>query len=156
MSKSARRSLLGLIALVGLVAAGCASDAELDTLQPQSDTAREIDDLLDIVLVIAGVILVLVVGGVAWLALKNRVKNYDGDDEFPEQITHNNTLEIGWTIGPALILVVVAVLTLTTHIAINDTEANALEVDVAGESTSWEPKVVVVGHQWWWEFRYYF
>lgn len=156
VSKSARRSLLGLIALVGLVAAGCASDAELDTLQPQSDTAREIDDLLDIVLAIAGVILVLVVGGVAWLALKNRVKNYDGDDEFPEQITHNNTLEIGWTIGPALILVVVAVLTLTTHIAINDTEANALEVDVAGESTSWEPKVVVVGHQWWWEFRYYF
>ena len=108
VSKSARRSLLGLIALVGLVAAGCASDAELDTLQPQSDTAREIDDLLDIVLAIAGVILVLVVGGVAWLALKNRVKNYDGDDEFPEQITRNNTLEIGWTIGPALILVVVA------------------------------------------------
>ncbi len=151
-----RNRLLGLIALVGLIAAGCAGDAELDTLQPQSETAREIDGLLDPVLAIAGVILVLVVGSVAWLGWKNRVPTYDGDDEFPEQITHNNTLEIGWTIGPAIIMVIVAVLTITTHIAINDTEANAVEVEVAGESTSWEPKVVVVGQQWWWEFRYYF
>ena len=152
-----RRNLTGMVVLLGLVLAGCASDAELDTLQPQSDTAREIDDLLDIVLVIAGIILVAVVGAVAWLGWKNRVKDYEGEnDEFPEQISHNNTLEIGWTIVPALIMVVVAVLTITTHIAINDTEANAIEVEVAGESQSWEPKIVVVGQQWWWEFRYYF
>ncbi|MEM9203053.1 MAG: cytochrome c oxidase subunit II [Actinomycetota bacterium] len=156
MSDHRSRSLLGLIVLVGLVSAGCASDAELDTLNPQSETAREIDDLLDIVLIIAGVIFVLVVGGVVWLAMKNRVKSYEGDDEFPAQITHNNTLEIGWTIGPAIIMVIVAVLTITTHIAINDTEVNAVTVDVAGDATEWEPKVVVVGQQWWWEFRYYF
>ncbi len=156
VNKPSNRSLLGLIVLVGLVTAGCASDAELDTLQPQSENAREIDDLLDSVLAIAGVIFVLVLGGVVYMSLRQRVKSYDGDDEFPQQITHNNTLEIGWTIVPAIIMVVVAVLTITTHLAINDTEANAVEVEVAGESMSWEPKVVVVGHQWWWEFRYYF
>lgn len=151
-----RRSLSGLVVLLGLVLAGCASDAELDTLKPQSDTAREIDNLLDPVLAIAGVVLVLVCGAVAWLGWKNRVKSYEGDDEFPEQMAHNNTLEILMTGVPAIIMVVVAVMTITTHIAINDTEANAMTVEVEGEATEWEPKIVVVGNQWWWEFRYYF
>ena len=151
-----RKRLLGAVALIGLITAGCAGDAELDTLQPQSDNARDIDTLLDRVLVIAGVIGVLVLGAVVYMAKKQRVKSYDGDDEFPEQISHNNTLEIGWTIVPAIIMVVVAVLTTVAHFSLNETEANAYEVEVEGDSTSWEPKVVVVGHQWWWEFRYYF
>ena len=156
-SRMRSRRLAGLVVPLGLVLAGCASDAELDTLNPQSETARQIDGLLDPVLAIAGVVLVLVCGAVAWLGWRNRVADYDGEnDDFPEQVTHNNTLEIGWTIAPAVIMVIVAVLTITTHIAINDTEANAIEVDVAGEAHSWEPKIVVVGQQWWWEFRYYF
>ncbi|MEO0492412.1 MAG: cytochrome c oxidase subunit II [Actinomycetota bacterium] len=151
-----RTRLLGVVALIGLIAAGCAGGAELDTLEPQSDNAREIDTLLDRVLAIAGVIGLLVLGAVVFMAVKQRVKTYDGDDEFPEQISHNNTLEIGWTIVPAIIMVVVAVLTTVVHFSINETEANAYEVEVAGDSTSWEPKIVVVGQQWWWEFRYYF
>lgn len=141
---------------LGLIAAGCASDAELDTLNPQSETARQIDDLLDPVMAIAAVILALVLGGIAYMIRRGKVDGYEGDDEFPAQISHNNRLEIGWTILPAIIMVVVAVMTVTTHIAINSSEANAVEVSVDGESTSWEPKIVVVGHQWWWEFRYYF
>ena len=151
-----RTRLLGLIAFVGLVTAGCASDAELDTLKPQSDTAREIDDLLDPVLLIAGVVLVLVCAAVVWLSVKNRVDTYEGDDEFPEQKAHDSRLEIFMTGVPAIIMVVVAVMTTIAHFAINDTEANAIEVEVSGESTEWEPKIVVVGQQWWWEFRYYF
>ena len=54
-----RKRLLGAVALIGLMTAGCAGDAELDTLQPQSANARDIDTLLDRVLVIAGVIGVL-------------------------------------------------------------------------------------------------
>jgi len=152
-----RRSLPGLFILFGLVLAGCASDAELDTLKPQSETARQIDDLLDPVLAIAGVVLVLVCGAVAWLGWKNRVSSYEGDDEFPEQMAHNNTLEILMTGVPAIIMVVVAVMTLTTHLDINSyDDANAMPVVVEGASTDWEPKIVVVGNQWWWEFRYYF
>ena len=151
-----RNRLFGLIVLVGLVTAGCASDAELDTLKPQSETARQIDDLLDPVLLIAGVVLVLVCGAVVWLSMKNRVDSYEGDDEFPEQISHDSRLEVLMTGIPALIMVVVAVMTTIAHFAINDTEVNAVEVQVEGESTNWEPKIVVVGQQWWWEFRYYF
>ena len=72
-------------------------------------------------------------------------------------MAHNNTLEILMTGVPAIIMVVVAVMTLTTHLNINSyDDANAMPVVVEGESTDWEPKIVVVGNQWWWEFRYYF
>ena len=145
----------GLVVLLGLVLAGCASDAPLDTLKPKSDVANEIWDLAFPVFIVAGVVLVLVCGAVLWLSLKNRVKTYEGDHEFPPQVAHNNTLEIAWTIGPAVVMAIIAVLTLTTHFAINDDEAAAVELEVHGEATTWDPTIVVVGQQWWWEYRYY-
>ena len=149
-----RRWSIGLIALLGLVLAGCASDAELDTFQDKGETAREISNLAIPVFAVAGVILVLICGAVVYIGLRNRVKDYD-DDEFPEQQHGHNALEIGWTMGPAAIMAVIAVFTIATHVTINETEANAIEIAVEGDSTMWEPKVVVVGQQWWWEFRYY-
>lgn len=146
----------GMVALLGLLLAGCASDAELDTLQPESGVANEIYDLVLPVFLIAGVVLVAVCGGILWLSVRNRVHTYEGDDEFPKQISHNNTLEIGWTIVPAVIMVIIAVATIVTHVAINEDEAAAVEIQVDGEATTWDPTIVVVGQQWWWEYRYYF
>ena len=147
---------LGLIPGLALALAGCAPDAELDTFQDQSETARQINELVYPVFIVAGVVLVLVCGALLWLAIKNRVpadKDYEG--EFPTQVSHNNRLEIGWTLGPAAIMTVIAVFTLVVHLAINSTEANAIEVEVDGRVETWEPRVVVVGQQWWWEYRYY-
>ncbi len=141
---------------LAFVLAGCAGDAELDTFQPRSETARQINALAIPVFIVAGVVLALVCGALLWLAIKNRVpadKVYEG--EFPAQVSHNNKLEIGWTLGPLVIMIVIAVATLVTHLAINSTEANAIEVQVDGKSETWEPRVVVVGQQWWWEYRYY-
>ena len=152
---TSRWSLSGLIVLFGLVLAGCASDAELDTLKPQSDVARSIDDLMDPVLAVAGVVMVIICGAIIYMAMRNRVSEYEELD-FPEQIHGNNTLEVTWTIVPAVIMALIAVATVVTHLAVNDTEANAYSVEVAGETESWEPVVVVVGQQWWWEYRYYF
>jgi cytochrome c oxidase subunit 2 len=60
----------------------------------------------------------------------------------PRQVHGNTTLEILWTIIPAVVLVFIAVPTVRT---IFRTQARprpgALEV-------------TVIGHQWWWEFRY--
>ncbi len=153
---------LGLILGLGFVLAGCAKDtvwskdAELDTFQDQSETARQINELVYPVFIVAGVVLVLVCGALLWMSIKNRVpadKDYEG--EFPTQVSHNNRLEIGWTLGPAVIMTVIAVFTLVVHLAINSTEANAIEVEVDGQVETWEPRVVVVGQQWWWEYRYY-
>jgi cytochrome c oxidase subunit II len=55
-----------------------------------------------------------------------------------------------------VILAVIAVFTIATLFALNDSKANAIALDVNGSSVEWEPEVVVVGQQWWWEYRYYF
>ena len=60
----------------------------------------------------------------------------------PKQIHGNAALEITWTVIPALILVLIAVPTVRT---IFKTQAKA----PAGSL-----QVEVIGHQWWWEFRY--
>ncbi len=51
-------------------------------------------------------------------------------------------MEIAWTLAPAVILVFVAVPTVRTIFA------------TAGEAPADALKVDVIGHQWWWEFRY--
>ncbi|MCY3850601.1 MAG: cytochrome c oxidase subunit II [Acidimicrobiaceae bacterium] len=159
-----RRRPEGLILGLALVLTGCAADAELDTFQDQSETARQINDLAIPVFIVAGVVLVLVCGAILWMSVKNRVPaDDDYEGEFPTQVSHNNRLEIGWTLGPFVIMVVIAVATLVTHLAINSTEANAIEIQVEvdgedgkeGKVVTWEPRVVVVGQQWWWEYRYY-
>ena len=117
---------VGLLLLFGLLTAGCASDAELDTLDPQSEVAETIWNLAYPVFILAGVVLVLICGAVLYLAFKHGVRTYEDDDEFPEQISHNNSLEIAWTIVPALIMAAIGVFTIITHIDINGTDDNSI------------------------------
>ncbi|HEX9108557.1 MAG TPA: cytochrome c oxidase subunit II, partial [Longimicrobiales bacterium] len=60
----------------------------------------------------------------------------------PQHIHGHTTLEILWTIGPALIVAFIAVPTIRT---IFQTQATAPKDALVVE---------VIGHQWWWEFRY--
>ncbi len=60
----------------------------------------------------------------------------------PKQIHGHTFLEIAWTIAPAVILVFIAVPTVQSIFRTSaPPPAGALEVEV-------------IGHQWWWEFRY--
>jgi cytochrome c oxidase subunit 2 len=146
----------GLLGLFGSVVAlaGCASDAELDTLKPQGPYARTIDSLSDPVFIVAGVVFLIIFGGTGYLWW--RFHDDHSDEEYPEQIHGNFRLEILWTIVPTLILVVIGAFTIVTLVDISSREDNAMALSVDGESTMWEPEVVVVGQQWWWEYRYYF
>ena len=54
----------------------------------------------------------------------------------------HTTLEIAWTLAPALILVFIAVPTVRTIF------------EVAGTAPPGALRVEVIGHQWWWEYRY--
>ena len=131
----------------------CSSGAELDTLKPKGPTSRSIDALSDPVFLIAGIVFVIIFGGTALLWI--RFRDDHSDDEFPEQVHGNFNLEILWTLIPTLILAGVAVFTLITLSEINDSDNNVMALSVDGQSVSWEPEVVVVGQQWWWEYRYY-
>jgi len=154
ITKAIKKTWLALFASALLLVTGCAADAELDTLQPQGPTARDIDKLLDPVLIIAYVVFFLVFGATIFIWWKFRDRHED--EVFPTQVHGNTKLEILWTIIPTLILAVVSVFTLITLSSVNSTETNKVMVTVEEESVLWEPEVVVVGQQWWWEFRYYF
>ncbi len=64
------------------------------------------------------------------------------DADRPEHVHGNTTLEILWTAIPAIILAFIAVPTVRTIFRTQEkAKADALQVEV-------------IGHQWWWEFRY--
>jgi cytochrome c oxidase subunit 2 len=70
-----------------------------------------------------------------------RYRERDGNRE-AKQFHGNSTLEIGWTLIPAVILAFIAVPTIKT---IFKTQAKAIPGAL---------QIEVIGHQWWWEFRY--
>jgi cytochrome c oxidase subunit 2 len=141
-----RRSTRGIWAvlpvLLLLVLAACAGDSATypqSTLHPRGDFAVMVDELFMTTVWWALGVFVLV-EGVLILAIW-RFRGKPGDAE-PAQ-THGNTmLEIVWTIVPSAILAFIAVPTVKTI-----------------WRTSAEPGrdamvVEVIGHQWWFEFRY--
>ena len=139
-----RGALLRLIALalvaLPLLATGCRLiDYPQSSLNPQSDYAWSIQHLLN-QLVFWVVIIFVLVQGLLIVAVV-RFRSRPGAAE-PKPVHGNTTLEVAWTVAPALILLLVAVPTVTT---IFKTQAKP----PAGAL-----KVKVVGHQWWWEFQY--
>lgn len=96
----------GLIALLAL-----APGAGADIFTPESGgspNADDIDTLYKIVLYVAIPIFLLVEGTLIWTLVKYRSRR--GGPE-PTQVRGNTPLEAGWTVGAALILVVLAVVT---------------------------------------------
>jgi len=129
---------LAFSASLFLFLAACAENAPQDTLEPQGEVARRIDQLINPVFIVAGLVFVLVEGLVLLAVLKFRSKP---DSPEPEQIHGNTRLEVGWTLIPALILLAVAVPTI------------AVIFDLAKKPEN-PVNVTVIGHQFWWEYRY--
>ena len=86
----------------------------------------------------AVVVFILVEGALLYAIWKFRGR--PGDAE-PEQTHGNAIVEVVWTIIPAAILAFIAVPTVRTIFLTAEIPAGAMEVEV-------------IGHQWWWEFRY--
>lgn len=125
------------IATVGLFMAGCAQNAPQDTTDPAGENAQMIFDLSWPIFAIAGVVGVIVFGIIAFVVVRDR----DRGQPIPEQTHGKPALEIGLTILPALILIGVAIPTVGTLMALNETDDTECIVDVTGQ-------------QWWWEFAY--
>lgn len=132
------RIMAALGASLFLLLAACAENAPQTTLEPKGAVARRIDNLIDPVFIVAGVVFVLVQGLIVYAIIRFRSRP---DSPEPEQIHGNTRLEVGWTLAPALILLAVAVPTIKTIFDLADTPPNAVNV-------------TVIGHQFWWEYRY--
>ncbi len=157
MVSRGRTAVVLLLAALSALIAGCASDAELDTFAPQGPIAKDLHSKAVLpVFWIAAVVFVGITVAMVWLIWRHRVKSYDADDDWPAQTHGHVPLEIGWTAGFFVTMAAVAVIMLLALPTIDGTRANATEVRVDGKTVMWEPTVVVVGNQWWWEFRYYF
>jgi cytochrome c oxidase subunit 2 len=109
---------------------------------PESAPAHLISHLAAFVLVITGVIFIIVAGLLVYALIRFRRRAGDDDTE-PAQIYGSGPVEAAWTIVPFLIVVVFA---LTTARVIQEVQ-DAREPETALD-------VQVIGHQWWWEFRY--
>jgi cytochrome c oxidase subunit 2 len=137
--KSRLLALRAAFLLIAVVLAGCAWDGPQSTLAPRSDFARAIAevywDVTAVVVLIALVVSVLL----AWVLARYRAR--PGAPE-PRQIRGHTLLEIGWTIAPALVLLVIAIPTI--HVTFR----------TQGAAPEGALEVVVRGWQWWWEFRY--
>jgi cytochrome c oxidase subunit 2 len=128
-----------ILICASLVLAACGQDLRATTTHPVGDHAQRIYDLMVPVFWAALGVFVVVEGLMVYSVLRFRQRS-EGD-AIPAQIHGNTRIEILWTIAPALILLVIAVLTFRTQ-AINSTQpADAL-------------KIQVIGHQWWWEVKY--
>jgi len=134
-----RRSRLIALILLALVLTACADTLPRSTLNPLGENAETIDGLFRLTLWIAAVFFVGVNAAVLYVAYRFRAKK--GDDREPKQIHGNDTLEITWTVIPALILATIAVPTIQTIFDLAEEPEGALQVEV-------------IGHQWWWEYRY--
>lgn len=109
---------------------------------PQATPAHTIFGLSLLVIAIVTTIF-LAVGGLLLYALV-RFRSRPGDDAAePRQVYGSNQVEVLWTVIPVLILVV---LFLATIRVIGETERARKPADALD--------VVVLGHQFWWEYRY--
>jgi cytochrome c oxidase subunit 2 len=87
-------------------------------------------------------VFVFIEGLIIYAIIKFRRRS---DDEMPHQTHGNNTLEITWTVIPAVLLIAVSIPTIYT---IFD-NANSPVTPAEGGLV-----VDAIGHQWWFEFRY--
>jgi cytochrome c oxidase subunit 2 len=127
---------IGLLA----VAAGCTPEDPQSTFDAVGPIAESQRSLFYIIFAVAAIVFVGVEGLLLFTILRFRRRSGQG---IPVQTHGNTTLEIAWSIAPALVLVVVVVPTIQT-IFTNASPPADREV----------LEVTVTGHQWWWEFEY--
>jgi cytochrome c oxidase subunit 2 len=127
-----------------LAAGASAGNGGLAPPEPESPTAERILDLYWLLVVIAAFIFLLVTVPLVVFLVRYRSRGRDRNVEGP-QVRGNRNLEIAWTVGPVLILIVIAAAVFYLAPGIRNLEA----AGAAGELV-----VQVEGRQFYWQYRY--
>ena len=109
---------------------------------PVSTPASNVFDLSMFVIGITSGIFVVVGGLLTYVVIRFRQKD-PNDTVEPAQIYGSIQVELSWTVIPVIIVVVLFLTTARYIFAIQDNPKPAEALDVT-----------IVGHQFWWEFRY--
>ena len=136
--------LVGLVFLVSLVALmlACTPSDPQSTFDTSGPVARSQLRLFYWIFWAGLFVFIAVEGAIIYAVIRFRRRPGQGD---PEQIHGNSRLEIAWTIAPALVLLVIV----GPSIAAIFDNATAPRTPEEGGLA-----VDVIGHQWWFEFRY--
>src|SRR5215217_1228844 len=133
---------LVLMAAAALLPHAVSADNPYTHITPRTPEGRDIQGIYKLIFWMALVVFIGVQAGIAYTALRYRRRS--DDDERPEQVHGNKTLEIAWTILPAIVLLVIFIPTVRTMYAESDNN----KVD---ENTV---LIEIYGKQWWWEAHY--
>lgn len=129
---------------MGLLLAACSfignEGAPLTTFEPAGPNAERIEGLFWMVFWIATVVFFLVMGAIVLLVVVFRDREKRGSQE-PKQTHGNATLEVVWTVIPALILAAISVPTIAGVFDLTGCDADSMRVEITG-------------HQWWFEYHY--
>ena len=131
-----------LTTLLALVCVSLASAQDQSVFSPVSTPAYTVRGIAWWVFGMSAGVFVVVEGALLYAIF--RFRRRQGDDEAePPQVYGSTPIETAWFLVPSLIVLVLFLVTARTILALQKTEPppGALEV-------------TVVGHQWWWEFRY--
>jgi cytochrome c oxidase subunit 2 len=129
------RVLAPVLAVLGLCIAGPAwSDLGLNMPVGVTTTSREVHQLHMLVLWVCTIIGLGVYGAMVVAIVKFRKSK----GAVPAKFTHNGTVEVIWTVIPAVILVAMAVPAAETLVRMEDTRDSDLTIKVTGYQWRWQ------------------
>ena len=134
---------LGAIALLAAFFSACSANRELPmtTLAPKSDLSDWIYRLFIEVTLWDTLILIIVI--VAFILAVFFFSTRVGEAAPPKSAASDLGLEIAWTIGPALVILMISIPTVRTIFR--------SQPRIPPEGAL---RIKVTAHQWWWEFQY--
>ncbi|HYC52953.1 MAG TPA: cytochrome c oxidase subunit II [Gemmatimonadaceae bacterium] len=137
-SRPRRRSLAALTVALTFVS-GCVQNPN-SVFHSRTEFNRDVGSLFSLLIWLGTAVFVFTEVLLIYALWKYRHR--PGTPVQPEQVHGNTKLEIAWTVIPAVVLAVIAIPTVRTIFKTQaDAPPDALQVEV-------------IGHQWWWEFRY--
>ncbi|EFH87296.1 cytochrome c oxidase, subunit II [Ktedonobacter racemifer DSM 44963] len=133
-------SLVAGLALTSILLTACGENSP-SILDPAGPIARSESNVFWIILIIAAIVFVGVEGVLIYSTFRFRERP---DSPTPPQIHGNTTVELIWTIIPAVVLLAVLSVTIKGIFDVATPPANSTNT----------VEVTAYGHQWWWEFYY--
>jgi cytochrome c oxidase subunit II len=133
---------------MGLFLLFAASQAtqDLSTFNPASPPAESIRNLSFLILAITAFIFIVVEGVLIHSMIRFRRRGSSETAE-PPQVYGSKPIEIAWTVAPALIVLIIVLVTTRTLWEVNVKPPP----EKPGDNALF---VTVVGRQWWWEYSY--
>ena len=121
----------------GLEVIGTPVDGKMGFQPAATRLAQDIHDLDWLILVIITAITLFVTGLIIWVMIRFNAKR----NPTPANFTHHTPVEVAWTVGPILILVLIGAYSLP--ILFRQQEIPPADLTIK-----------VVGHQWYWSYEY--